>query len=232
MLQPNLIRNLTECISDDRLRPYLSRNVQDPLAALGAYAWNIALCESLYPALNGIEVALRNSINNAAVREFNDEHWFRSRVRDREQETVSRTGRRLNRFGRPLSPGDFVADLSFGFWVSLFDSRYDGLLWPRLLSIVFPEMPRFQRSYKNISTRLERIRRLRNRVFHHEPIWHWRDLSQQHSDILETIGWISPEMMRFIEMLDRFPEVYSEGTRKYEQEIGSVFQNPLESQRR
>jgi hypothetical protein len=57
---------------------------------------------------------------------------------------------------------------------------------------------------------MNHIRRLRNRVFHHEPIWYWKDLRQQHNEIIEAIGWINPAMMSFIQTLDRFDEVNSQ----------------------
>jgi hypothetical protein len=50
---------------------------------------------------------------------------------------------------------------------------------------------------------------LRNRVFHHEPIWYWRDLAQQHAQLLETINWINPAMRSLIGVLDRFPGVHA-----------------------
>jgi len=39
---------------------------------------------------------------------------------------------------------------------------------------------------------LEHVRALRNRVFHHERIVHWKDLDAQHDLILQIIGWINP----------------------------------------
>ena len=209
MEQPNSGDDLIRGISGDRLAPYLTRTGQGLTEALAIYAWNVALCESLYPVLHGIEITLRNSIHDAASQQFMDPYWFRTQVLEREQVTVSRTAQRLDRNGRSASPGRFVADLSFGFWISLFDSRYDGILWPDLLRPVFPTTPRSQRSYKTILRRLEEVRRLRNRVFHHEPVWHWQDLGQQHHNILETIGWMNRGMKEFVESLDRFPEIHS-----------------------
>jgi hypothetical protein len=47
---------------------------------------------------------------------------------------------------------------------------------------------------------LNRIRFLRNRIFHHEPIWHWKDLGQQHKKI--------PQLLEYVEKLD--PNVTSD----------------------
>ena len=133
---------------------------------------------------------------------------------------------RLNLSGnRNPSAGDLVSRLSFGFWSSLFKGQYERILWTRLLPDVFPHAPRRQRARKEISKRVDRIRRLRNRVFHHEPIWHLQDLEQQHQQILETIGWISPAMLAMTRLLDRFPSVYTRGAQHYARELDSVAQN-------
>jgi hypothetical protein len=42
---------------------------------------------------------------------------------------------------------------------------------------------------------------------------------------METIGWINPEMRRFVEILDRFPETHAKGAAAYEQELRAVFQS-------
>ena len=72
-------------------------------------------------------------------------------------------------------------------------------------------MPRHERTRKNVSARFERIRRLRNRIFHHEPIWYWHDLADQHKDILNAIAWIEPAAKDFITAIDKFPEVKRNG---------------------
>ena len=72
---------------------------------------------------------------------------------------------------------------------------------------------------------MDRIRRLRNRVFHHEPIWHLPDLPKQHELILETIGWISPAMLAATRLLDRFDSVYTRGAQPYAAELETIAQN-------
>ena len=85
------------------------------------------------------------------------------------------------------------------------------VLWQKLLKPCFPYMPRHLRTRKNVSVRFERIRRLRNRIFHHEPIWYWHDLANQHQDILEAIAWIEPAARDFVAVIDKFPDVYQNG---------------------
>lgn len=214
---------LRKAISHERLEAYRQRGTDgSDLNLFAHYAWNIALCESLYPALQGLEVALRNSIHDAATASYRTEFWFddpRVIPHPREQDTVRKAKETLARDRKPHEAGRVVAELSFGFWTSLFDVRYEQILWPRLLKIVFPFMPRHIRTRKTLSKQLHRIRHMRNRVFHHEPIWHWRDMAQQHTDLCEAIGWINPAMLEMIKVLDRFTEIHRQGARPYEKAL-------------
>ncbi len=215
---------IRKAISSERIASYLSQFNQNESAAYGAYAWNIALCESFYPALQGIEITLRNGVNEAAVAEFGTGEWFLLDVEPSEKKIANDTTSILKSKKKALTPSNYVSEFTFGFWVSLFSGRYHQGAWPSVLTSPFAHAPKKQRSPKLLRTRLEKIRRLRNRVFHHEPAWHWVDLETQHSHIIETIGWISPAMRRFVEMLDRFPEVYGQGRDFHEQRLTSVFQ--------
>ena len=216
---------IREAISSDRISSYLSRVNQSEPQAYGAYAWNVALCESLYAALQGIEITLRNGVNDAAMAEFGTQEWYLANVSPWDEKIVNDTTKALKTKGKQPTPSNYVAEFTFGFWVSLFSGRYHHGAWPSVLASPFAHAPKKQRSPKLLRTRLEKIRRLRNRVFHHEPAWYWVDLETQHSHIIETIGWISPAMRRFVEMLDRFPDVYAQGRDFYEQRLTSVFQN-------
>jgi hypothetical protein len=219
-VQEEHFNQLRRAISGSRLTAYSSGG---RFLTYGTYAWNIAICESLYPGLHCLEVTLRNSIQEAASKEFGDEYWFRNHLAAGEQDRVARLTRDLNSQSKPLRVGDFVSGLTFGFWVNLFNSNYEQSLWPQLVRPVFPNVPRSQRARHHIFHRLNTIRELRNRVFHHEPVWHYPDLQRQHGLIIETIGWINPAMRRFVEMLDRFPETYAKGAGHYEQGLVSAF---------
>ncbi len=126
-----------------------------------------------------------------------------------------------------MSPtaGDLVSGLNLGFWVDLLKGRYEQVLWPALLREVFPYATRKQRSREQAYQRLAGIQHLRNRVFHHEPIWLLPDLVEQHRLILETIGWISPAMLALTRLLDRFDSVYTRGAQNYAYELESMAQN-------
>lgn len=217
------LRGLRKALSSERLDAYGIRRDDDQ--KLANYLWNLTLCESLYPTLNGLEIALRNAVFNAGVAAYpgvatrDVPCWLDADpplIHPDDQPMLIAAKHRLRERGRPLEPGRLVAELGFGFWTSLFDVRYEHnkVLWPRLLGaqLLDPSSPRSMRSRKQLSPLLNRIRHLRNRVFHHEPIWHWGDLPQQHEHAWNLIGWFSPALRSTLEANDRFPAVYAAGT--------------------
>lgn len=217
-MQVEFVRLLDKAVSHERLEGYSRRGSIDcPQSLYAHYAWNVSLSESLYPLLQGIEIALRNSLHNAASQRFGREDWFEDNrlIHPVDRGFVNSARETIAKSHKPTEPARIVAELSFGFWTSLFDVRYEQRFWPWLLKPICPYMPRTLRTRAELSRRLNGIRRLRNRVFHHEPIWYWRDLTQQHRELAETLYWINPAMEQFVGMLDRFPQVMSQGCRPY-----------------
>jgi hypothetical protein len=92
---------------------------------------------------------------------------------------------------------------------------YARAVWQALsrerLGGIFADAPKQFRNRKALSPLLNRVRHLRNRAFHHEPIWHWRDLREQHAIALDLIGWMSPPLRETVGALDRFDSVYAAG---------------------
>jgi hypothetical protein len=213
-------QQLSAILSVDRLSSYYSSGTDHELDVLERYLWNTALCEALYPVLQTFEIGFRNTIHNAASQLFGTQFWFQSNtaiLRASEQARVTEALNSLTARNKPITPGRVVAELSFGFWTALLDRRYERILWPRLIQLAFPVVPRRLRTRASLLPRVEAARRLRNRVFHHEPIWHWHNLQQQHHDLAELINWISPSLHDMVDLTDRFPSVFLTGTAPYRQ---------------
>ncbi|MGI5835784.1 MAG: hypothetical protein ACOX87_04740, partial [Chloroflexota bacterium] len=149
-----------QIISVERFESYRRSDTEEDIDILACYLWNLALCEALYPCLQGLEVALRNSINIAATEAFGNHHWFDcpSILKSREQAKVADVKARLRQKPGPINIGRVVAELNFGFWTSLLDARYEQILWPKLLKPAFPHMPNRLRTRKALSGRLNHIR--------------------------------------------------------------------------
>jgi hypothetical protein len=128
----------------------------------------------------------------------------------------------IAKMGKQITPNRVISGLSFGFWTQLLSHYYENkkgahktLLWPHLTRTVFPHAPaHFERD--EICNEFYRIKALRNRLSHHEAIWkfHYDDpatgipdynnpvygvqascnlLKKHYDDILEMIGWMSPD---------------------------------------
>jgi DNA polymerase IIIc chi subunit len=80
-----------------------------------------------------------------------------------------------------------------------------------LAARVFPNAPRSERALDKLDRRWQSVRKLRNRVFHHERLLHWTTLDQQHAELLEVIKWIAPELEEATTALDRFRQIRSDG---------------------
>jgi len=223
-MQADFATQLFKALSHERLTAYQNRVTGNgQLNLFSHYAWNMALSESLYPTLQALEITLRNAIYDAARDHFKRDDWFDDRAIIHyyfNTQSIAKAKETLQRKRKPLDPGRIIAELTFGFWTSLFDKRYEQMLWHKIIKNTFPHMPKTDRTRQNLSQRFNKIRNLRNRVFHHEPIWYWRDLQQQHQDILEALGWISPEMRELVLTVDRFDDVYNNGLENFKTELG------------
>lgn len=221
----NEVDSLIAGLSPQRLSPYLVYSQGDQRRALALYHWNLQLSEALYPVLHLNEIIFRNSMHQCLMEEFDTENWFRGLwLHKREQRSIDKVVADLQKRDRqqPINADTVVAELTFGFWSSLCDTRYEHkqILWPRLLRHTpLKQLPKRQRQRKELSRAVNRLRQLRNRVFHHEPIWHWQDLPQRHRDAIELLGWFNPEAARILQHTDRFQQIYQQGPAALIQEL-------------
>lgn len=211
IVSERFVTDLYHALSQDRLEAYRSTDGSD-LDMLTNYFWNIDLIEAIVPCMHAVELALRNSIHSALTIQYGTEMWFY-------QPGVLESGGMIN-LGRalqdaaarsPLKAGKIVAALSFGFWVSLLSGKYEQRLWQAngfaLQKSVFPYAA--GQSQQDIRRRFDDILKLRNRCFHHEGIWYRPALQQEHADIHEAIGWISPTLQTAILSVDNFDTVFN-----------------------
>jgi hypothetical protein len=69
---------------------------------------------------------------------------------------------------------DIIPTLSFVFWQKMFTQRFDARLWSHCLTLVLPGADRavpWHVVRACMHNDLEQIRRLRNRIAHHEPVF-------------------------------------------------------------
>ena len=211
----SLFQQLRRVCSLERLDAYRITG-ENEIDALTSYLWNTALCEALYPSLQNLEIGVRNRLNDALVKSYDDPEWYDDHgiIIDAEcQRKVAEAKQTLLDENKAVTPARVVAELSFGFWTRLFRPQFHEVIWERrdFLKDAFPFMPRQSRKRNVLAGRFGNIRKLRNRVFHHEPILRRVNLGGEHADILQALGWLDPCLQTVTKALDRFPQVYTTG---------------------
>ena len=187
----------------------------DHALTLSRYLLNMALSESLYPALQFAEIALRNAVHRELSARCETDTWYDSplaRLTPWQQDKVAEAKDALRKRRKPLTSDRIVAELTFGFWTGFFNNCHARTgIGSYLAKTVFPHAPAPERYLARIDKRWQDIRDLRNRVFHHERILHWKDLDLRHHAILEIIVWMSPELRDLAGSLDRFHSLRRSG---------------------
>lgn len=187
----------------------------DHTTTLSRYLLNMALSESLYPVLQFAEIALRNAVHRELSARCGTDIWYDSplaRLTPWQQDKVAEAKDALRKHRKPLSSGRIVAELTFGFWTGFFNNSHARTGIGSFLSKnAFPHAPATEQYQAKLDKRWLQIRDLRNRVFHHERILHWKDLDARHRAMLEIIAWMSPELHDLTATLDRFASLRTAG---------------------
>ncbi len=204
-------------LSEERLTKYREHvRINADKEIIIFYTWNQELSMALYPWVESVEVALRNAIHHTLSGDRGDAWWFDDPIfiyQSYERKQVKAAKEIVLKQNKTVTSGKIVAELSFGFWTSLFhaDYEYRQILWPRLLTQIFPDMKRSLRNRKTISHRLRDIRLLRNRIFHYEPIWHWSDLLNKQEELAEILFGLNQELYEYVNHRSQFVNVYKSG---------------------
>jgi len=211
-------QKLEHCLSPDRLAVY-GQDQAGHRVITARYLWNIALSEALYAPLHLLEVGLRNAIDRAMAAETRSPTWYDSvALTSWGQKQIGKAKAAITQSNRQVTPGRVIAELHFGFWTAMFESDFEkpaARFLPKGIKATFPHLPKSLHNRKQIKADLDKIRKLRNRVFHHERIIHWKDLPQQHQLMLDFLGWLNPDLAELAGVVDNFDTIYKDGTQPY-----------------
>ncbi len=199
---------IEKIISKERFNPYLKYHNNDINKALEHYKINILVSESFYPLLSILEIGLRNSIDSQMTLKFNDKQWFENsdffKIASKFQtDRIFEARTNILISGKDISHGKIISELSFGFWTSLFDLKFEMTLWKNL-RLSFVNCPKQIRKRKTISSKLNKIRNFRNRIFHHEPVtWNINVINLYKNELLEAIYWIDNDVVEWMGELNK-----------------------------
>jgi hypothetical protein len=218
-MDANSINQVVATLTRPRLSRYLyvTRNTRQ---ALRLYVLNAKVSAAMMTDLHYIEVAMRNKFDRELAVKFGHE-WFRDasflalmgkRSRDillKAQKDAAKCWPKE----RTLPPSKVIAELTFGFWLQLTDSKLEHKLWVPCLHKAF--VPRKAPKRATFNQQLEKLRQLRNRVAHHEPIFHL-DLLDAYYRICEVGQLLCPATARVMERTSAVPRQVM-GLTKYRQ---------------
>jgi hypothetical protein len=207
MRTPEINKALEKTISASRLEKYLSAVDGDLSKALLLYEENMRLAEAFYTPLQCFEVCLRNTLNLRLSLTYGAD-WPTNGKPPFEQgflKSISDAIDVLKKDGHDYSTDALVAELNFGFWVGLLGPSYDATLWRQTLFKGFLAKGGGQKR-STVHGRFNALRRFRNRVAHHEPIFS-RPLQQFHDEIIEAIAWMCRHTSDWAAHHSRFDEV-------------------------
>lgn len=196
-------------LSVPRLTTYTAACDGDIKAAIALYQWNLEVSSALFTAIHYFEVALRNTVDLRLAKDFGGtQPWFDAApLSDGGKGKIRQAERRVAEAGHEVTTGRVIAELTLGFWWTLFAENYNRSLWQPSLRHAFPRSRR-----DRLHGEVDRIRLLRNRIGHHEPLIA-HDLRAEYARILQTAEQIDLRLAWWIDatsgvgvVLDRRPQ--------------------------
>lgn len=165
--------------------------------ALALYAWNAQVSAAMMAPLHICEVVVRNAVADALTAVYGPnwpwEDVFVISLPAPSRGYNARADLLKVRSGQ-LTTGKVIPELKFVFWQTLFTKRFDDRIWQKHLHTVMPHL----NATKTISQlrqliygELDQLRKLRNRIAHHEPIFK-RNLADDFLKIQELIALRCP----------------------------------------
>lgn len=190
----NQLLNIPKTLSDPRFATYLRHCNNDKALALQLYQWNLELSSAFIIPLHLLEISIRNAVVEG-LESVHTHNWAWNQGFIRSLPNPSRgysPQRNLREVARTHpTAGKVVADLKFVFWEKMFTARHDARLWNHHINNAFPHAPNsmtISQLRAQLYDDIFIIRKLRNRIAHHEPIFS-RDLQEDYNKIYELISW-------------------------------------------
>lgn len=205
-------------LSQPRLNRFLLASGNSKIKAQKLYRANLRVSQSFYPILNLFEIFFRNICNYQVSSHFANPNWIiteKNGFMNDASLTASRfflknsvvnAERIIRRKGGLVTAGKVVAEQSFGFWTSLFDTHHYRLIGGIVIHSFNNKPAGINRSI--LSQKLNRVREFRNRVYHNEPICFngnaidFTYAENIKDEIYELLSWIDNDLTNYVEYFD------------------------------
>ena len=218
----NELEQYKTTLSIERLKSFMQNENDTIDVLLERYVNNIKISQALYPELSILEVTLRNAINTTLCKYISDT-WIEDEIQHQkillenyDRNTLIKTYNDIKRDCMPdmFTVGKVIANLNFGFWTNLCSKKYNSVIWTRkgCFKEVFANFPKGkQQQIHVIANKLNSIRKLRNRVFHYEPVLKNPEvLLNKYNEIMEILSYLPHDNAQILKRTTSFLNVYNE----------------------
>lgn len=202
-------------LSKPRLDRFLTATSNSKSKAQKLYRINLRVAQSFYPVLNLFEIFFRNIVNYQVSSHFTNPNWIIAEKhgfmsdsslnasRFYLKNSVTNAERVIRRKGGVITSGKVIAEQSFGFWTSLFETHHYRLIGGVVIHCFPNKLPHVNRSILN--QKLNRVREFRNRVYHNEPICFngtsidFAEATRIKNEIYELLEWIDVDLSSYVD---------------------------------
>ena len=169
------------------------KSVKSNTDALLLYQLNARLSGLMLEVAGGFEIVLRNAVAKSIRGHFQREDWYsdsrsKDRLDRRRKGDIKNACDELTQAGKDQNSDRIIAELTFHFWVALHEGKHRHRFWVPFLREIWPKGQDLKKLHKDLS----KIRNLRNRIAHHEPIFASRWTASA-KPVLKRLEQLSPE---------------------------------------
>ncbi|MFC3468332.1 hypothetical protein ACFOHT_00150 [Massilia oculi] len=222
------IQAVLDDLSAPKLTAYKNLGLKDDWQVIQSYIFLLDLAGHFVVPLQLLEIALRNKMYKEIAKQTKNQFWYNAVPYSKDSKRQVTLAKSEALKDGKTSPDDIICRLMFGFWVYMTDKPYRPSftpkagepagtnLWQFIKGDVFPGATA---SMNHIFDELKAINKMRNRLFHHEPLWKLsghQDLAAavartraQYDRVLKVLGWISPEKLNLINGLGNTAKFYT-----------------------
>ncbi|AND15359.1 hypothetical protein [Rathayibacter tritici] len=207
---------ISAALSGPRASTYVAAVGGDLARAMTLYGWNARVSAALMLPSHFSEVTTRNAAADVLEQVYGPRWPWNSTFFGSLPNPGPGGGfnpRRELSHVRNVQPttGKVIAELKFVFWQKLFTGRHDVRLRQPHIAAAFPQAPTMSADAlrNRIYGDLETLRRLRNRLAHHEPIF-TRNLGDDLNRMLDLIGLRSAPATRWVKAMEDVTSVIAE----------------------
>lgn len=166
--------------------------------ALELYQWNLQISSALLECLAVCEVVIRNGISEALekiyAKNWTKDSTFLASLPQNARQTLTDATIKNSLTDK------IIPELPFFFWQSMFTKRFDKKIWNDNLLSIFPNIGSKDIKAERVAIYddLDELRKLRNRIAHHEPIFN-RKIEDDYALIKKIIAYRSKETANWLD---------------------------------